>query len=83
VSRYETFARMPSVATVFAYEILFRTAACDLFAGAYEDVRRTIVGRAKILMETLTEADQHESACKLEFLRAIVEGDTISGNSQP
>ena len=73
---------MPSVSTVFAYEILFQTAARDLFAGVYEEVRRGVVRRASLLIDALTEADDaDESFHKVEFLRALVEGSAHSSNS--
>jgi transcriptional regulator with XRE-family HTH domain len=81
ISRYEKFVRMPSVATVFAYEVIFRAAARELFAGAYEEVHRVVVGRAKLLMETLDQANRdRESLRKMKFLRAIVEGDSKQTN---
>jgi transcriptional regulator with XRE-family HTH domain len=76
VSRYETFTRLPSISTVFAYEVIFGAAARDLFAGAYQDVRCAVVSRAKLLMESLNhESADPEILRKVQFLRSIVEKD--------
>jgi len=53
VSRYERFARTPSLATVFAYEIIFRAPARELFAGTYEAVGLSTLKRARELIARL------------------------------
>ena len=40
VSRYERFARKPSLETLFAYEVVFGASARELFAGAYQKVEK-------------------------------------------
>ena len=76
VSRHETFNRLPSVSTIFAYEIIFRTSARALFASPYEEVRRAVIDRAKCLIQTLSEKPRDPLAKhKLEYLQAIVEGE--------
>jgi transcriptional regulator with XRE-family HTH domain len=77
VSRYETFTRLPSISTVFAYEVIFGAAARDLFAGAYQDVRCAVVSRARLLMESLDNGTADpEILRKVEFLRDLVEGNS-------
>jgi len=76
VSRHETFERLPSVSTIFAYEIIFRAIARVLFAGAYEEVRCAVIGRAKCLIQTLADKPSNPlSIHKLKYLQAIVEGE--------
>lgn len=47
VSRYERFARTPSLETVFACEVIFGVPASILFAGLFEDVKRATLRRAE------------------------------------
>ena len=42
VSRYERFARKPSLETLFAYEVVFGAPARELFAGVYQKVGREL-----------------------------------------
>ena len=74
VSRYESFKRHPSVIAVFAYEIIFNKPIRDLFAGAYNAVRRDVQDRAKELLKALeTEVANPRKSLKLQLLQAIVE----------
>ena len=74
VSRYERFSRHPSVAAVFAYEIIFDQPVKYLFAGRYDAVRRDIRARAQQLMEKIeTGSDTPQTSLKLKRLRAILE----------
>jgi transcriptional regulator with XRE-family HTH domain len=78
ISRYENFARLPSVAGIFGYEIIFNQPAGRLFAGAYEVVRRGVRARAKRLAKKLTaQAGDPRTARKLHLLETIV--DSKSG----
>lgn len=49
VSRHETSVRRPGLETLFAYEIIYRIPARELFAGIYERVERTTARRARLL----------------------------------
>lgn len=72
VSRHELLTRHPEVAAVFAYEIIFRVPARELFAGAYERVERVTVERAVALAERLASRDPSKVLSrKLATLRAI------------
>ena len=72
VSRYERFARMPSLNTVFAYEIIFGVPARDLFAGIFEAVEHATLKRAELLVRRLQAGPSNRSvAIKLAALRAI------------
>jgi transcriptional regulator with XRE-family HTH domain len=74
ISRYENFARLPSVAGIFGYEIIFNQPAHRLFGGAYEAVHRTVRARAKRLRKTLTaQAGNPRTARKLQLLRSIID----------
>ena len=74
VSRYENFSRRPSVAAIFAFEIVFNRPARELFAGSYEEVRLDVQERAKRLAEAIAKhAGDPRTARKLALLRGIVE----------
>lgn len=51
VSRYEQFARQPSLETAFAFEVIFQRSASELFGGLYQKVEREVTARAKVLAE--------------------------------
>jgi transcriptional regulator with XRE-family HTH domain len=75
VSRYERFARKPSLETLFAYEVVFGAPARELFAGAYQKVEKKILNRAQLLTRKLNRATPDRMATrKLEILQAITSG---------
>lgn len=49
VCRHERFTRIPSVETVFAYEIIFQRPASELFAGLYQKIELEVAARAEAL----------------------------------
>lgn len=53
VSRYERFSREPSLATAFAYEVLFGVPASELLAGTFGKVREATLARAATLLDRL------------------------------
>lgn len=74
VSRYEHFRRLPTLQTAFAYEIIFRTSARELFAGVFEGARRTTIRRVQALHEKLdTNPPERMTAQKLAALDAALE----------
>lgn len=76
ISRYESFARFPSVVTVLAYEIIFNQPVSELFAGVYDDVLRDVRGRAAQLAETLSAGPADiQTNRKLALLRNIIDID--------
>ncbi len=78
VSRYESFRRRPSVATTFAYEIIFNMPASELFAGAYESVRSDVRERALRMIKSLEPyARNPRTDRKLQLLRIIVESKPL------
>src|SRR5437762_13043164 len=62
VSRYERFARKPSLETLFAYEVVFGAPARELFAGAYQKVEKRISNRAQLLTRILNRATPERMA---------------------
>ena len=58
VSRYERLRRAPSLDTAFAYEVIFRAPARDLFAGAYQRTERQTRKRLRFLAERLRDGKQ-------------------------
>jgi transcriptional regulator with XRE-family HTH domain len=78
VSRYERFARKPSLETLFAYEVVFGAPARELFAGAYQKVEKRIMNRAHLLARKVSRATPDPMATrKLQILRAITSGSEI------
>ena len=70
VSRYERFARTPTLETTFAYEALFKVPASDLFSGIFQRVERDTAKRAKVLVRKIGRAKTDKlSARKLDLLR--------------
>jgi hypothetical protein len=85
VSRYENFARLPSVNTIWAYEIVFNQPAADLFAGDYRAIRVAVQLHAKVLIEQLASQAPRSSSSrterKLALLRSIVESKPTGGSA--
>lgn len=72
VSRYERFARVPTLDTAFAYEAVFGASTRELFAGVYEQKRATIQVRAKVLAQRLAQGKSDKTtALKLELLTSL------------
>jgi transcriptional regulator with XRE-family HTH domain len=51
VSRYERFAREPSLETALALEVIFQRSASELFGGLYQKVEEKVIARAKTLAD--------------------------------
>ena len=49
VSRHEQFVHIPTLAAVFAYEVIYKRAASELFSDLYQKVEKEIAKRAKAL----------------------------------
>ena len=47
ISRYESYARIPDLITVFALEIIYKTPASELFAGIFDEALRLVRDRAE------------------------------------
>ncbi len=72
VSRYERLARRPSLETVFAYEVILRAPAMELFAGLYQKVERAALARAQLLAQRLATAKAGRATPrKLAALKAL------------
>jgi len=72
VSRYERFARQPSLETALAYKAIFGISAQELFAGLYEKVEQRTVRRAKMLGAKLgQEKPDNFTPQKMGTLKAI------------
>jgi transcriptional regulator with XRE-family HTH domain len=81
ISRYENFSRQPTPETIFAYEIIFRTLARQLFAGTYLKVEKDVMRRAQLLARKITTAKPGPiTERKLSALRAI--SGSESGSSK-
>src|SRR5262245_54580072 len=78
VSRYERSARRPNLETLFAYELVFRAPAKELYAGIHQKVERSITHRAQLLTRKLSRATPTAVAArKLQILEAITSGSGI------
>ena len=80
VSRYERHARMPSLETVFAYEVIFGVPARELFAGTYQQAEHRIHERAKLLADKL---DHAPSTPAVKYKRASIERITSLAPTSP
>ncbi len=75
VSRYERFAREPTLKTILGYEKIFDAPARELFAGAYQKVEKVTLRRAQLLAQKLSAAKPaHTNTRKLDLLRHISSG---------
>jgi len=77
VSRYERFARQPTLQTALAYEAIFGVPVRDLFAGIYQKVERPVSQRAQLLMRKLHAAKPDRlTVHKLAVLRNVASSPT-------
>lgn len=73
VSRYECFARQPGLQTAFAYAVIFRATARELFGGVFQQVEKKTIQRAQVLASKLEQAiPNKKTSQKLKVLRAII-----------
>ena len=78
VSRYERFARQPSLQTAFAYEVVFRAPARELFGGIFQQVEHTTLNRVQLLVRKLKAAKPDRmTAQKLRALKAAASRPAI------
>ena len=70
VSKYESFARRPPLATAFLYEQLSGVPLRELFAGMYEEARATLGERARVLAGRLEGTRGTER--KRQLLQALI-----------
>ena len=82
VSRYEHFRTLPSLKTAFAFEVIFRVPAKELFAGVYGEVEREIAARAALLAKDAALEPKRFSPAALQVLRAIA-GTQAPGGEHP
>ena len=64
VSRYERFARLPTLRTALAYEVIFRTPIRELFAGFFHGVEKKTERRRKLLTARLDKQSQSPKASR-------------------
>lgn len=82
VSRYERFARTPSLPTVIAYELILGTPARELFRGTYEAVILVIARRVRDLLRGLRK--QQTSRLLVSQIAALeVILSNISNTNEP
>jgi len=55
VSRYERFARVPTLRTALAYEAIFHKPLRELFAGLYQEIEKETERRAQRLAARLSK----------------------------
>src|SRR5260221_12126771 len=55
ISRYERFAREPSLETALAFEMIFQRSTSELFGGLYQKVEQEVAARAKTLADRTTD----------------------------
>ncbi len=60
VSRYEHFARVPSLRVALAFEVIFHTPARELFAGIFQEVERATERRARLLARRIAAKQEKQ-----------------------
>jgi transcriptional regulator with XRE-family HTH domain len=81
VSRYERFARVPTLENALAYEALFGVPARELFAGVYQKVEETIHKRAQVLAEKINAGKPDRmTRQKLDKLTAMTSAAELEPN---
>jgi transcriptional regulator with XRE-family HTH domain len=83
VSRYERFGRQPTLATAFAYEVLFDVPASEIFAGVFEQAKEATLARADAFLAALRKREVGPSVHRgrtafMERLAASTPGATKS-----
>ena len=72
VSRYEHFRRIPSLTTVLAYHVIFRTSTAELFGGKFRKIERDIRKRAAKLLKKLEgQIPKNGNSRKRAWLRIL------------
>ena len=80
VSRHELSARVPSIESLLAYEVIFDVPSRELFAGTFEKVERLTKERAAALIAKLgTGMVDRRTMRKLELLRRLASDDRSHG----
>ena len=73
VSRYENFARKPTLETILAYRMILGTPVEDLFGGVFQKVEKIIAKRARVLAQKLSRLGPDNMAIqKIGVLEDIV-----------
>jgi transcriptional regulator with XRE-family HTH domain len=84
VSRYECFRQIPTLETIFAYEVILGTPVRELFAGIQDRAERRALHRVRLLARRLERRTGDPVLMrKLEFLRAIAKGDAEELRYEP
>lgn len=72
VCRNERFVREPSLATAFAYEVIYQKPASQLFGGLYQRIEQEVASRAKTLTGRIGDrAPNPQTLHKRETLASI------------
>lgn len=84
VSRYEHSRRVPTLETIFAYEIIFGISAKELFAGIQERAGRRARHRVRLLARRLERQTKNPAlARKVDFLRMLADGGADDLHYEP
>jgi len=84
VCRYERFARKPSLETAWAFEVMFRASAKELFGGDYQRVEARVVNRARWMMRKLVNLPANrKNERKLALLKTICSSTPAASNQKP
>src|SRR5690349_19405590 len=83
VSRYERFRRDPSLDTALACEVVFGTAARNIFAGVHARVEEKTLRRARALVEELRKKRQDATTVRaIDFLQKLC-ADAEEASARP
>jgi len=71
VSRYEQFAREPSLETALAFEAIFQRPASELFGGLYQKIQHEVAARAQSLIHKDQRNPNRRTAHRHQLLAPI------------
>ena len=72
VSRYERFARVPTLRSAMALAVVLQTPVCDLFAGIHDTVLRETLMRVRTLCRRLEVSSDPAARKKLRLLQVLL-----------
>ncbi|MDD5544695.1 MAG: hypothetical protein PHX83_16130 [Acidobacteriia bacterium] len=84
ISRHECFARVPSLRTVFIYEVIYRVPARDLFVGVFERAHHETLKRVECLRQHLQNRPSDPvTTHKIKSLTSILTQSRASAHKAP
>jgi transcriptional regulator with XRE-family HTH domain len=73
MSRFENRSRRPTVELVIGAEVIFGQTAKDVFPALYQEIERTLVGRARVLRDSVKSRTDPVARKKVLLLSEFIE----------